>query len=67
MYIYRSCCGNLFTADEEIEDAYCKVCGDWDDLLGYAETKEQAILILEDEYYCKEYIEEFINENWIEE
>ena len=51
MYIYKSHMGSLFTSDEPLryEDLYCETCGDSDDLIGYAETKEEAWKLLEGE------------------
>lgn len=73
MYIYESHMGGLFTSDEEIDDdfLYCDQCGDWDWLIGYATTKEEAFNLLKDYYNWDddgdEYIQEFINSNWDDE
>lgn len=66
MYIYELHMGGLYASDYplEYEDLYCEACGDSDWLIGYAETKEEAWNLLEDEYYDYEYIKEFINSNW---
>lgn len=44
MYIYESHMGGLFVSDEvlDYEQIYCEQCGDYDHLIGYAETREEA-------------------------
>ena len=44
MYIYQSHMGGLFVTDEELDfdQTYCEICGDFDFLIGYAETREEA-------------------------
>lgn len=73
MYIYHGHMGGLYTSDEEIdyEDLYCEQCGDSDDLIGYADTKEQAWALLFDDTNINgsggwdyDYVQSFINKNW---
>lgn len=67
--------GSLYTSDEylDYENLYCEQCGDSDSFIGQANTKEEATMLLmpiTDSDYCgwnKEYIEEFVNENFDEE
>lgn len=65
MYIYHGHMGGLYTSDGEIdyEDLYCEQCGDSDDLIGYADTKEQAWKLLIDDWDY-DYVQSFINKNW---
>lgn len=70
MYIYESHMGGLYTSDEELDNDFlrCDQCGDWDWLIGFANTKEEAWSLLKVYYELDddddEYIQEFINENW---
>ena len=75
MYIYESHMGGLYTSEEPLdyEDLYCEECGDSDQLIGYAETKEDAWNLFKDDTHIDgsggwdyDYIQEFINENWDE-
>ena len=75
MYIYESHMGGLYTSDEPLdyEDLYCEECSDSDQLIGYAETREDAWNLFKDDtdidgsggWDC-DYIQEFINGNWNE-
>ncbi len=51
MYIYESHMGGLFVSDEVLsyEQTYCETCGDSDCLIGYAETREEALELLKDD------------------
>ncbi len=51
MYIYQSHMGGLFVTDEELDfdQTYCEICGDFDFLIGYAETREEAWELLKDD------------------
>ena len=51
MYIYEGHMGGLYTSDEPLdyEDLYCEECGDSDQLIGYAITKEEAWNLLKDD------------------
>ena len=44
MYIYESHMGGLYTSDQPLgyEDLSCEECGDSDQLIGYAETREDG-------------------------
>lgn len=73
MYVYDGHLGSLYTSEEplEYEDLYCEECGDSDQLIGYAETKEEAWNLLKPETdingsggYDYDYVQKFINENW---
>ena len=75
MYIYESHMGGLYTSDEPLdyEDLYCEECGDSDQLIGYAETKEDTWNLFKDDTdidgfggWDYDYVQEFINENWDE-
>ena len=49
MYFYRGhLSGELYSSDEflDYEDLYCETCGDSDEYIGYAETKEEAWSLL---------------------
>ena len=75
MSIYESHMGGLYTSDEPLdyEDLYCEECGDSDQLIGYAETREDAWNLFKDDPdidgsggWDYDYIQEFINGNWDE-
>lgn len=72
MYIYESHMGGLFVSDDilDYKQTYCETCGDSDDLLGYAETREEAWNLLKDDTNINgsggwdyEYVQEFLK-NW---
>ena len=44
MFIYESHMGGLYTSSEELDwdMLYCETCGDYDWLIGEADTKEEA-------------------------
>ncbi len=74
MYIYESHMGGLFVSDEVLdsEQTYCETCGDYDFLLGYAETREEAWELLKDDTNINgsggwnyDYVQEFLK-NWEE-
>lgn len=74
MYIYESHMGGLFVSDEVLsyEQTYCETCGDSDYLIGYAETREEALEFLKDDTnidgsggWDYEYMQEFLK-NWEE-
>ena len=74
MYIYESHMGGLFVSDEVLsyEQTYCETCGDSDYLIGYAETREEALELLKDDTnidgsggWDYEYVQEFLK-NWEE-
>lgn len=76
MYIYMSHMGGLFTSNNPLsyKDLYCETCGDSDDLIGYAETKEEAWKLLEYETDINgsggldyDYVMKFIDEMFEEE
>lgn len=62
MYIYESCVGRLYVTEDtqDFDDLYCEVCGDYDNYIGYADTKEEAVKLLKEESYDDEFIQEFI-------
>lgn len=70
MYIYENHMGGLFTSDRELsyEECYCETCGDFDCLIGEADTREEVLKLLRDEdgyiLYTDEYMQEFLNENF---
>lgn len=75
MYIYESHMGGLYTSNDDLEyeDLYCETCGDSDNFIGFAETREEAWEVLKDETdidgsggWNYEYVQEFINSNWDE-
>lgn len=72
MYIYEGHMGSLFTSLWELEpdECYCETCGDSDELIGYAETKEEAWNLLKDDTdingsggWNYAYVQEFLK-NW---
>lgn len=74
MYIYQSHMGGLFVSDEilDYEQTYCEECGDYDFLLGYAETREEAWNLLKDDTNINgfggwdyDYVQKFLG-NWEE-
>lgn len=70
MYIYESHMGGYYVSDEFLryEELYCEECGDSDTLIGFAESKEDALEILRSEGTCDEnYIKEFVNTNFAED
>ena len=70
MYIYENHMGGLFTSDRELsyEECYCETCGDYDWLIGEADTGKEVMELLRDEdgfiLYTDEYMQEFLNENF---
>lgn len=75
MYIYECHLGGLYTSDIELDfdELYCEQCGDYDWLVGYAATKEEAWELLKDDTdingcggWNYDYVQEFLNENWDE-
>lgn len=68
MYIYESHMGGLYVSDIDLEydDLYCEVCNDCDLYIGYADTRAEALFILNDSGYDEDYIREFIDSNWEE-
>ncbi|MBC5688099.1 hypothetical protein H8S37_04015 [Mediterraneibacter sp. NSJ-55] len=75
MYIYESHMGGLFTSDQEldVEECHCETCGDYDWLIGEADTKEEAWELLKDDTNINdsggwdyEYIQNFLNDNFEE-
>ena len=69
MYIYESHMGGLFVSDEvlDYEQAYCKICGDCDYLIGYAKNREEAWNLLKDDTdingsggWNYDYVQEFL-------
>ena len=46
MYIYESCIGNIYCLNEnqDIENLYCDMCGDYDDCLGYFENVKDFLI-----------------------
>ena len=74
MYIYESHMGDLFASSDilDYEQTYCEICGDYDHLIGYAETREEAWEILKDDTNINgsggwnyDYVQEFLK-NWEE-
>lgn len=75
MYIYEGHMGSLYTSDELLDynDLYCEQCGDSDNLIGYADTKEEAWALLKDDTdingsggWDYDYVRNFIEGNWDE-
>ena len=75
MYIYEGHMGSLYTSDELLDynDLYCEQCGDSDNLIGYADTKEEAWALLKDDIdingsggWDYDYVRNFIEGNWDE-
>lgn len=73
MYIYQSHMSGLFTSNRELdtEECYCETCGDFDFLIGEADTWDEAWDLLKDDTnidgtggWDYEYIQEFLNENF---
>ncbi|MFA7157649.1 MAG: hypothetical protein WC123_08205 [Bacilli bacterium] len=62
MYIYESHLGGLFTTKEKLsfEDLYCEQCGDWDQLLGRANTKDEFSKLINEEEWIENYIQNFV-------
>lgn len=66
MFIYENHLdGGLYVSDEKLDydQLYCEQCGDSDQFVGRADTKEEAKKLLETEFWDKEYVEEFLK-NW---
>lgn len=65
-YIYESHMGGLYTSDEPLEydDLYCEECGDSDRLLGYAETRSEAMKLLLPDGWDSDYARKFVENNW---
>lgn len=73
MYIYEGHLGSLYISicELDFDELYCEECGDCDWLVGYAETREEALKLLNDITdidgsggYDYDYIQEFLKENW---
>lgn len=73
MWIYEHHLGGLYTSDRELswEDTYCEQCGDCDWLVGYADTRYQAWILLKDITdidgsggWDYNYVIKFLDENW---
>ena len=74
-YIYESHMGGLYISDEPLEydDLYCEECGDSDRLIGYAETRSEALgLLMKDADvdgsggWDPNYLREFVAKHWNE-
>ena len=75
MYIYENHMGGVYASDELLDDGdlYCEQCGDWDFLIGWAETRDEAWELLKDDtdingsggWNCN-YIQEFLHRNFDE-
>ena len=75
MYIYEGHMGYLYASDRILsyEERHCEQCGDSDWLVGYATTRAAAWELLKSSTdingsggWDYEYVQEFINENWVE-
>lgn len=73
MYIYEGHMGSLYVSDYllDYESLYCDQCGDADCFLGYAETKEEAWVLLKNITdvngsggWNYNYVQKFLNANW---
>lgn len=50
-YIYASCVGNVYLTKELQDLEECPMCGDYDEYIGYGETREEiAELLFRDNY-----------------
>lgn len=50
-YVYASCVGNVYLMDEPQDLGPCEMCGDYDEYIGYGDTKEEiAELLYRDSY-----------------
>lgn len=50
-YIYASCVGNVYLTKEPQDLEECPMCGDYDEYIGYGETREYiAELLFRDNY-----------------
>lgn len=50
-YVYSSCVGNVYLTDEPQDLEPCNMCGDYDEYIGYGETREEiAELLFRDNY-----------------
>ena len=74
MFIYESHMGGLYTSSEELDwdRLYCETCGEYDWLIGEADTKEEAWELLKDDTdingsggWDYNYIQNFLK-NWEE-
>lgn len=72
MYIYAGHMGSLFVSLWKLDsdECYCETCGDSDELIGYAETKEEAWNLLKDDTdingsggWNYDYVQKFLK-NW---
>lgn len=63
MHIYISCTGNPYATKEHLslDDIYCELCG-WDTYLGYVETREDALKLLDEDGFSEECINDFMEE-----
>lgn len=67
-YIYESHLGGLYAVEHPIPDEhlYCETCGDYDDLVGYAESKSKARKLLKHYDFDPKYLREFLKNNFEE-
>lgn len=63
MYIYENHTnGYLYISSNKLHLNFCGICGDIDNLIGYAETKEEALKLFNEDDWNMEYIHQFLDE-----
>ena len=60
-YVYSSCLGDIYLADEsDLDYEVCSQCGDSDTYLGLVSSSDELRQLLSSENYNSEYIEEVV-------
>lgn len=62
-YLYISCMGTYYMTDHEldIEDLYCEICWDYDELVGSFRTANQLRKLLKNNDTWEPYIEDIVD------
>ena len=62
-YLYMSCIGTYYMMDYEldIEDLYCEICWDYDELVGSFRTANQLRNLLKENDTQEPYIEDIVD------
>lgn len=62
-YLYMSCIGTYYMMDYEldIEDLYCEICWDYDELVGSFRTANQLRNLLKENDTWEPYIEDIVD------
>ena len=62
-YVYSSCLGDIYLADEsDLDYEVCSQCGDSDTYLGLVSSSDELRQLLSSEHYDSDYIEEVVQD-----